>query len=84
MGRNGGRWLLVAVVFQAGVIAGLVLNGVRLVPEARAQIIPDPAAQQMQTNEILRGIDAKLGRLTELAASGEMKVKVSNLPAERR
>lgn len=78
------RFLVAVVVFEAGLIAGMTIDSFRSVSlntPASAQIIPDPAAQTMQTNEILRGIDARLAKLTDLAVSGEMKVKVTSMPA---
>lgn len=84
--RNLTRWLVWGLVFQGGVICGLVVSrgagGDPLMPRAAmGQVIPDPAGQQIITNEILRGIDNKLGRMQETLTSGEIKVKVTNLPA---
>jgi hypothetical protein len=73
-------FLLAVVLLQAGLIAGLVADsmlGVRTVPMATAQMIPDPAGEQIRTNEILRQMDAKLGKI-QAALDGEIKVKVSN------
>lgn len=68
-------------VLQAGVIAGLLIGprAGEIASPAHAQIIPDPAAQQIQTNELLRGISARLDKLDERLA-GELKVKVTNVP----
>jgi hypothetical protein len=85
------RWLAVAGIFQAGVIAGLLAarggsgggaGGMDpMMPRTvSAQVIPDPAAQQIITNELLRGIDAKVAKISDTMSSAEMKVKVTNLP----
>lgn len=78
------RYLAALAIFQAGLIAGLVLDHTRGIPAAQAQIIPDPAAQQIVTNELLRGIDAKLARISDTLTSGELKVKVTSVPDPKR
>lgn len=78
------RYLAALAIFQAGLIAGLVLDHARVIPAAQAQIIPDPAAQQIVTNELLRGIDAKLAGIAQTLASSELKVKVTALPEARK
>lgn len=74
------------VVFQAGLIAGLLADGWRgpvsravSAPPAYGQLIPDPATVQMQTNELLRAIDARLARI-QGAVDGELRVRVTNPP----
>ncbi|MFN4242117.1 MAG: hypothetical protein ACK4PI_02650 [Tepidisphaerales bacterium] len=72
------------VVFQAGLIVGLVADGWRSavsVAPAYGQLIPDPATVQMQTNELLRTIDGRLARI-QAAVDGELRVRVTRLPDE--
>lgn len=81
------RLLGYALLFQSGLIVGLLAADLRtpsVVTPAHAMLVPDPAAQQIQTNELLRGIDAKLSRIADTLASGELKVKVAAPPPERR
>lgn len=73
------------VLLQAGLIMGLMAEGWRgqVAPAAaHAQMIPDPAAVQMQTNELLRAIDAKLGQM-QATLNGELRVRVANPPEQR-
>lgn len=70
------------VILQAGFILGLLADALRPampVGAAQAQLIPDPAAQQMQTNEILRSIDAKLGKI-----SGTLDAGIKVTPTEKK
>ena len=82
--KNPG-FLGAVVLLQAGLIAGLLADGWRSAVAPRpayGQMIPDPAAVQMQTNELLRSIDGKLGRLLTVV-DGELKVRVVNPPENR-
>lgn len=83
--QSPSKFLTALVILQAGVIVGLVagnLHSPGLEPVAHGQIIPDPANQQMQTNELLKGIDAKLTRIVT-AVEGELKVRgVEAAPAK--
>jgi hypothetical protein len=88
---NAPRWLIVVAIFQAGVIVGLLgskWNAPEVDPlaprvaHAQAQNLPDPAGQQIITNEILRGMDAKLTRIADTLAGSEVKVKVTNFPGK--
>lgn len=77
MAKSPSKFLTAIVILQAGVIVGFLAGNVRapaLESTAQAQIIPDPAAQQMQTNELLKAIDAKLTRIVT-AVEGEIKVR---------
>jgi hypothetical protein len=81
------RWLVGAVLLQAGMIAGMTLSSWTRSPlesQAVGQIIPDPAAQQMKSNEILSSVDGKLDKLIAVLEGGELKVKVVGLPAAGR
>ncbi len=79
-------FLTAVVLLQAGLIAGLAADsmlGAGVAKTAHAQFIPDPAAQVMQTNELLRSIDAKLAKI-QGSLDGELKVRMSNPPERAR
>lgn len=73
-------FLTAVVLLQAGLIAGLIADsmlGVGMLRSTHAQLIPDPAAQVIQTNEILRTIDGRLARI-QSTLEGELKVRMAD------
>jgi hypothetical protein len=76
--RNNTNKLLVVVVALQGMLLLGQWTGSSLVEArpANAQVnIPDPGARQLQMVEELKGLNAKVDRLTALLQSGEVTVK---------
>lgn len=72
--------LMGIVILQAGIILGMLADGgwksISPVSSANAQVIPDPATEQKATNELLKGIDAKLSKLSSQIEAGVKVVPV--------
>jgi hypothetical protein len=71
--------LLIAVVVLQGLLLAASWSGQPTAVAARGEnALPDPGARQLQMVEELKGVNARLDRLTAALGSGEVVVKVKD------
>jgi hypothetical protein len=73
---NTRRLLVVVIVLQLIIVAGQWLGAPSVVAPANAQGAKDPAADRAALLDGLKSIDAKLDKLNDFLASGNLQVKV--------